>query len=183
MSDRVSGKAIGLAVLLITIAPQLAFAQIAPIAGRPIAIHIDSVLAADTNKGFDTRLAPMSHRLKKLFHYSTYSLESHQEAITECGHIIGFSLPGGLILHVEPRRIEGDMIEMGVSLFHGEHPMMTTDLHLMNAGVLMLGGPRYETGTLIISITAQAMPPHLASSPRSPDASPLPPHAEPNDIR
>ncbi len=180
MSDCVSGKAIGLAVLLIAIAPQLALAQIA---GRPIAVRIDSVLAADTNKGFDTRLAPMSPRLKKLFHYSTYRLESHEEAITECGHIIGFSLPGGLILHVAPRRIEGDMIEMGVSLFHGEHPMMTTDLHLMNSGVLMVGGPRYETGTLIISIAAQVMPPHLASPLGSPDASPIPPHAEPNDIR
>jgi len=178
MSDRVSGKALGFAVLLITIAPQLALAQIA---GRPIAVHIDSVLAADTNKGFDTRLAPMSHRLKKLFRYSTYRLESHQEAITECGHMIGFSLPGGLILHVEPRRIEGDMIEMGVSLFQGEHPMMTTDFHLMNRGVLMLGGPRYEQGTLIISIAAEAMPLHPPFA--FPNASPLPPHAEPNALR
>ncbi len=180
MSDRIRGKAAGLVVLLIIIAPRLVAAQTA---GRPIMVHIDSVLAADTNQGFDTRLAPMSHRLKKLFHYSTYRLESHQEAITECGRITGFSLPGGLILHVEPRRIEGEMIEMGVSLFQGERPMMATDFHLMNSGVLMLGGPRYEQGTLIISIAAEAMPPHLVSPLGSPNASPLPPHSAPNDLR
>lgn len=172
MSDRVSGKALGLAVLLIMIAPPLVIAQTA---GRPIAVHIDSVLAADTNQGFDTRLAPMSHRLKKLFRYSTYRLESHQEAITECGRMIGFSLPGGLILHVEPRRIEGEMIEMGVSLFQGKRPMMTTDFHLMNSGVLLLGGPRYEKGTLIISIAAEVVPPHVVPF-GFPNVSPVPPH-------
>ena len=41
---------------------------------------------------------------------------------------------------------------MEVVLFQGEEPMMTTDLKITNGGTFMVGGPRYERGTLIISI-------------------------------
>jgi len=34
--------------------------------------------------------------------------------------------------------------------------MMTTDLKIMNHGIFMVGGPRYERGTLIISIETEA---------------------------
>ncbi|HXN85075.1 MAG TPA: hypothetical protein VN867_03340, partial [Candidatus Binataceae bacterium] len=71
---------------------------------------------------------------------------------------------------------EGDMIDMELVLFQGERPLMTTDLKLRNHGILIVGGPRYEQGMLIISIAADcrcprghggdasAMQPHPASS-------------------
>jgi len=50
--------------------------------------------------------------------------------------------------------IDGDMIVMEMTLFQGEQPLMTTELKLRNHGVLMVGGPRYEEGMLILSISA-----------------------------
>ncbi|HEY6394508.1 MAG TPA: hypothetical protein VIX12_03755 [Candidatus Binataceae bacterium] len=117
-------------------------------------IHVDSVLAADTNEGMDARLAPMGHRLQALFNYSTYRLVSHQDGGTTCGKMIAFTLPGGRILHVQPRLIDRNMISMELVLFQGSRPMITTDLKLRNNGVLIIGGPRYEQGMLIISIAA-----------------------------
>jgi hypothetical protein len=70
------------------------------------------------------------------------------------GALILFNLPGGRILHVQPRGIDGDMIVMEMTLFQGEQPLMTTELKLRNHGVLMVGGPRYEEGMLILSISA-----------------------------
>jgi hypothetical protein len=131
-----------------------------------VTVHVDSVLAADTNEGIDSRLQKMGTRLQALFSYTTYRLVSHQDGQTECGKMIAFTLPGGRILHVQPRAVDHDMIAMELVLFQGPRPLMTTDLKLRNNGILIIGGPRYEQGMLIISIGAStARAPHAARVP------------------
>jgi hypothetical protein len=127
------------------------YAQPAP---KHVNVYVDSVMAADTNEGTDPRLGGMDKRLRGLFGFSTYSLIGHNEGQTECGKMIAFTLPGGKILHVQPRAIDDDMIAMEIVLFDGTRPMMTTDLKLKNNGTLIVGGPRYEQGMMIISIGA-----------------------------
>ncbi len=135
-----------------------------------VTIHVDSVLAADTNEGVDSRLQKkMGRRLQALFSYTTYRLVSHQDGQTECGKMIVFTLPGGRILHVQPRAVDHGMIAMELLLFQGPRPLMSTDLKLKNNGMLIVGGPRYQQGMLIISIGASAPGPlpeqsHAATS-------------------
>ncbi len=142
---------------------------------RIVTVHVNSVLAADTNEGIDPRLARMGPRLQALFSYSTYRLVSDQADKTLCGKMIVFQLPGGRILHVQPRQIDGDMIAMEIVLFQGPRPLMTTDLKLRNHGILIVGGPRYEQGMLIISIGASTAPP-IKHAP-APVPAPAPPAA------
>src|ERR1700691_583495 len=149
----------------------VSYAQPAP---KQVFVYVDSVMAADTNEGTDPRLGGMDKRLRGLFGFSTYSLVGHNEGQTDCGKMIAFTLPGGKILHVQPRAIDADMIAMEIVLFDGTRPMMTTDLKLKNNGTLIVGGPRYEQGMMIISIgastggtppmQAQATPPGDATS-------------------
>jgi len=131
--------------------PGLPYAQTAP---KRVYVYIDSVMAADTNGGIDPRIGPLDKKLHSLFGFSTYSLIGHSEGETNCGKMIAFTLPGGKILHVQPRAIDDDMIAMEIVLFDGTRPMMTTDLKLKNNGILIVGGPRYETGMMLISIGA-----------------------------
>jgi hypothetical protein len=119
---------------------------------RTVTVRVNSVLAAETNEGIDPRLQSMGPRLQALFSYTTYRLVSDQAGQTQCGQMIAFQLPGGRILHVQPRAVDGDMIVMEIVLFQGPRPLMTTDLKLKNNGILIIGGPRYEQGMLIISI-------------------------------
>ncbi|HTY54911.1 MAG TPA: hypothetical protein VMB26_06925 [Candidatus Binataceae bacterium] len=146
----------GLAALILALGP-------GSVAGEgvhhPVTVDIKSVLAADTNEGFDERLGPMSRPLGMLFHYSTYRLISHEAKRTECGRMLSFNLPGGRILHVEPRGVDDNMIELEVVLFQGERPQLSTDFHMMNRGTLLLGGPHYKEGMLIISIGAATVVP------------------------
>jgi hypothetical protein len=132
-------------------APDLAYAQAVP---KLVNVYIDSVMAADTNEGTDPKLAPMGPKLHGLFGFTTYSLVGHNEGQTNCGKMIAFTLPGGKVLHVQPRAVDGDMIAMEIVLFDGTRPMMTTDVKLRNNGTLIVGGPRYERGMMIISIGA-----------------------------
>jgi hypothetical protein len=91
--------------------------------------------------------------------------------------MISFSLPGGRILRVAPQSIDGGMIAMELVVFDGARPVMTTDLKLMNHGILIVGGPRYQQGMLLTIIAtdtndAPAEAPHDASSPPPPLAPP-----------
>lgn len=148
-------RAGSLVPLIIAIAafgtPGLSYAQTA---SKQVYVYIDSVMAADTNGGVDPRIGPLDKKLHGLFGFSTYSLIGHSEGETNCGKMIAFTLPGGKILHVQPRAIDDDMIAMEIVLFDGTRPMMTTDLKLKNNGTLIVGGPRYESGMMIISIGA-----------------------------
>ena len=130
-----------------------------------VIVTVESVLAADTNEGIDPQLGPMGPRLHKMFRYTTYQLVNEQNGRTEMGKVIEFTMPGGRILHVEPRSIDGNMIAMEVLLFQGEKPMLTTDLKLPDKGNLIVGGPHYQQGELIITIGA-----NMASDEASPGA-------------
>jgi hypothetical protein len=130
---------------------------------RIILLRVDEVIASDTGLGIDERLLPMGARLESLFRYTTYRLISHQIGRTECGRTTAFTLPGGWIVQVEPSAVNDDMIAMELMLFQGARPMMTTDVKLRNHGVLIVGGPHYQQGMLIIPIGADA--PDLATPP------------------
>jgi hypothetical protein len=137
--------------------PGLGYAQAGP---GQVTVYVDSVLATDTNRGTDPRLKPMDPKLRGLFHFSTYSLIGHSEGQTDWGKMVVFALPGGKIIHVEPHAIDGDMIAMEIILFDGTRVLMATDLKLRNHGTLIVGGPRYDQGMMIISIGASAGGPH-----------------------
>ena len=119
-----------------------------------ITLRVYSVLAADTNQGVDPQLGTMGPQLRKMFNYTTYELVSEQNGRIEMGKMIEFTMPGGRILHIEPQSVDRNMIAMEVLLFQGEKPMLTTDLKLPNNGNLIVGGPHYEQGALIITIGA-----------------------------
>ncbi len=130
---------------------------------RVILLSVDEVIAADTGQGVDERLLPMGLRLESIFRYTTYRLVSHQVERTECGQRAAFALPGGWIVHVEPSAVRDNMIAMELMLFQGARPVMTTDVRLRNHGMLIVGGPHYQQGMLIIPIGADA--PELAMPP------------------
>jgi hypothetical protein len=152
-----------------------------------VKVRVDSVLATDTHEKIDARLpSAMLLRFGRLFHFTAYQLVRRQEQQTKCGRIISFSLPGGRILRVAPQSIDGGMIAMELVLFDGARPMMTTDLKLMNHGILIVGGPRYQQGMLLTIIAtdsndAPAEATHDASPPLGPPSlSPAIPATAPN---
>ena len=78
---------------------------------------------------------------------------SHASGMTESGKMIVFTLPGGKILHVQPRALEGGVIRMAVVLFDGGRATMTADLSLENGDTFALGGEKYGEGTIFIRIS------------------------------
>ena len=78
---------------------------------------------------------------------------SHTNGRTQSGKMIVFRLPGGKILHVMPRAIDGGRIAMAVVLFDGKQTAMTADLNLESGDTFALSGEQYGEGTLVIRIS------------------------------
>jgi hypothetical protein len=153
---RTSGLLSAIMAICVIVAPMQALAQSSRT--RAVLIRVDSVLAANTGKGMDARLSSsiIGSRLKDLFEYTTYRLLLHQERQIRCGDVVVFEMPGGRILHIAPSSVLDNMISMEIVLFEGTRPLMTTDLKLMNHAVLVVGGPRYQQGMLITTISTDA---------------------------
>jgi hypothetical protein len=143
---------------------------------KPVEVHVDSLLATDTDRGMDASLvsSPLSRRLKAVFDYSTYHLIKHQDEETACGQAVAFNLPGGRILHVAPLEVDGDMIAMEVVLFERAHVMMRTELKMVKDGALILVGPRdpQETYITTIAVGVPRAPQAEAPRPRNPSEAP-----------
>jgi hypothetical protein len=152
--------------LLLTVMATYVLAAAQPVAAQnrhllPLRVRVDSVLAANTGKGMDPDIdLDIADRLRSMFDYTTYRLVIHQELETVCGRSVNFEMPGQGILHIAPRSIVDNMISLEVVLFEGPHPLMSSDLRMINHAVLMVGGPHYLEGTLITIITVGSADSH-----------------------
>jgi len=104
-----------------------------------VRIRVDSVAAGQSGEWVDPRLgAQTAGRLLTHFPYSFYRLLRTSEEETPCGEAIAFNLPAGRILHVCPRTIHGNLIALELVLFEGARALMSTQLTVLNGGLLLL---------------------------------------------
>lgn len=136
----------------------------AAVAQDRVVLEIGTVLATNAGSHVDAQLASMQSQLERLFHYSSYQLVKQEVSDVRCGKPASFEIPGGRRLRVMPKTADGGRVALNVALLKQSHVLMNTDLTLGDRGLIMVGGPRYENGVLIIWIGAR----------RPGDASPSP---------
>lgn len=132
----------------------------------PIQIEIDSVTASNSPMGVDPKLKkmPLMKLLPAMFGYTSYHLDSRQTQRTVCGRILTFSLPAGRFLHIAPLKIDGERVNMEIVMFDGAEPRVTMRVTMQNRSTLILGGPHYPLGMLIVMVNTGivgAAPPAL----------------------
>jgi hypothetical protein len=120
----------------------------APAAG-PVALEVKIILASNDGQGVDPSLASLQDRLDKL-KFNSYRLLSTLELILTPPKGGTVSLPNGQVLRVEAVQIQGDRVNMTVSVAD----LVKTGISLANRGTFMLGGINEERGELILAISA-----------------------------
>ena len=151
----------------------------------PIQIEVISVTASnDANLGTDPKLlnTPWTRILRSLFAYQSYQMNSRSTQRTVCRRMLTFSLPGGIILHVAPMKIDGQRIDILIDMFDAERPrMMNMRAMLENNATLVLGGPHYAPGMMIVLLNVGivgVLPPVLPK-PNMPQAKAPAPESSP----
>jgi len=127
------------------------------IAGEMVELRVETVLATDSSKEFDTRLTDIRPQLNR-FRYSSYRLVQEERRRVDWGKQADFFLPSGRFLQVVPKEYANQRIALQVMLMEGTTPtpLMNTLLSIRNHGMVFFGGPKHQEGTLIIRIGATA---------------------------
>jgi hypothetical protein len=120
-----------------------------------VTVTVGSVLATDGGAPeFDTRLIAMKPQFDSLFRYASYRLMKQERRGLDWGQGASFDIPGGRYLVVAPKEFRDSKVGMQVMLLEGGRPLIDTSVALRDHGVLLLGGPKQESGVLIVMIGA-----------------------------
>lgn len=152
---------IGRAVLLVAGCLVVAGAAVAEMLTTPeegIEVRIDTVLAGNSDKGFDPALRPLKQPFRALFPYSSYRLVQAERRMAAWRREEQFMLPGQRYLVIIPRGVQGDRVSLSLMLIQGSRPLVNTVLSLKNNGTFLVAGPRYNDGILIFAINARTRP-------------------------
>lgn len=134
----------------------LAAATVNPGSGR-VEVRIGAVLASNSGKEFDQRLASMQRQFNTLFAYSSYRLVKEQRQLVPWGERVAFDIPGGRYVVVTPKEFKNDRVLMKVVVIEGSRPIVDTALSLRDHATFLVGGPRNHDGVIILSIGADTV--------------------------
>jgi hypothetical protein len=123
-----------------------------------VEVRIGAVLASNSGKEFDARLASLQRQFDTLFPYTSYHLVKESRQRVPWGGKVGFDIPGGRYVLVIPKEFKNERVSMKVMLIEGSRPIVDTALSLRNHATFLVGGPRQHEGVLILSIGADTLP-------------------------
>ncbi len=122
-----------------------------------VEVRIGAVLASNTGKDFDQRLASMQRQFNTLFAYSSYRLVKEQRQQVAWGEKVGFDIPGGRYVLVIPKEFKDNRVVMKVMVIEGARPIVDTALSLRDHATFLVGAPREHEGAIILSIGADTV--------------------------
>ena len=141
-------RLVAAAAFLASLAPSAAAAE----NQNRTTIQIATVLASNEGRQFDSRLSSLKSELKQL-RFRSYSLVSSETRVLHGnGGQCGIELPNGRYLHITTREHTTDHLRLHILLNEDNRPVVNTYVKLELGSVVLLGGPRDENGTLVITI-------------------------------
>jgi hypothetical protein len=106
----------------------------------------------------DAQLVALRPRLRRLVGYRSFQVIGQEKRRCAWQEREAFDIPGGRLLHVEPRGMRDQAVVMRVALLEGERTLIDTDVRLQNRGVMLFGvdtDSRVPDGALIIMLKAE----------------------------
>lgn len=121
-----------------------------------VAVEVLTVLASNIDNALDPRLRTHQPHFIS-FPYSSYRLLRRQVQHVPWGGRARFNLPGRGELRVWPKAREESGVALNLALRGaGRRSLVDTSVCLQDHRVLLVGGPRYQHGVLILLIGAAA---------------------------
>lgn len=125
-------------------------------AKEPVFLQTQIILASNQpGKGIDPQLSALAHQLRAVFKYTSYQLVSTPEGSLVLGKPWSTPLPENRVLEVVLLGREKGFSRLGVKIFEGRRALLDTTLRLRMGGTVLLGGPPYREGVLIIALSVR----------------------------
>src|SRR3989304_1154165 len=98
---------------------------------------------------------PIRNQLRSMFNYPSYRLVERLKRTLSVGETGDFGLPGNRSMRVTPVPAKGNKVRLAVPMMEAERNLLTTTLGLTRGGMVLVGGPPYQKGVLILIISAE----------------------------
>lgn len=121
---------------------------------QPVSIDLGVAVASNEGTRIDPQLADLRAKLKAMFDYTSYRMADRLKKTLAVGETGEFALPGGRTMKVTPAPSSGGKVRLAVQIMEGPRNLLTTTLGLARGGMVLVGGPAYENGVLILIIEA-----------------------------
>ena len=112
-------------------------------------------MASHDGPTIDPELSSIRHQLQSMFNYSSYRMVDRLKRTLSVDETGEFVLPGGRSMRVTPAPAKGNKVRLAVQIMEGERNLLTTTLGLSRGGMVIVGGPSYRKGVLILIISAE----------------------------
>ena len=157
----------GRGVVIVLVLVLLPFLRPIQLAAAPTVTLQAQIFLASNQPGAapDPRLAGLIAQLRKAIPYSSFQLLSAPRGRTEVGKVWRTELPGGevqkgRVLELTPMAIDRAVIQIQAKIIQGKsvsETLVDTTLKLQSGGPpVVIGGPAYQNGVLVIVISASA---------------------------
>jgi hypothetical protein len=120
-----------------------------------VAIDVGVVVASQDGPTMDPELSSIRNQLQSMFNYSSYRMIDRLKRTLSVNETGEFGLPGGRSMRVTPVPAKGNKVRLAVQIMEGERNLLTTTLGLSRGGMVIVGGPSYRKGVLILIISAE----------------------------
>ncbi|MCL2102620.1 MAG: hypothetical protein FWH25_01125 [Syntrophorhabdaceae bacterium] len=124
------------------------------LAAESITIDVGSVYASNSGNRIDVSLVHIQDRLGRMFDYSSYKLLDRKLQKLSVGERKEFELPGARSMRIRLISVEGKKVRLYVRIEEKGKKLLGTTLGLSRGGLVLVGGPVYESGVLIFLISA-----------------------------
>jgi hypothetical protein len=121
----------------------------------PVAIDVGVVVASNDGTTMDPALSSIQKKLQSMFNYSSYRMVDRLKRTLNVNETGDFGLPGHRSMRVTPVPAKGKKVRLAVQIMEGEKNLLTTTLGLTRGGMVLVGGPSYQKGVLILIISAE----------------------------
>ncbi|MEK6777753.1 MAG: hypothetical protein AABY87_12880 [bacterium] len=111
------------------------------------------ILASNSDQGYDPRLLDLKKDLLSL-NYMSFQLIDQTGLSLNRGQSGKMPIPGGRTMELTPTGVEQGKIVMQVSINEGGSSLLKTQIRIANHGTVIIGGPPYQSGFIVLAITA-----------------------------
>ncbi len=120
-----------------------------------VSVDIGFVVASNAGKSIDPALSAIKQKLQSMFNYSSYRMLDRKKKTLAVGEEGVFDLPANRSVRVTPSAPSGNKVRLAVQVVEGSKNLLTTTLGMTRGAMVLVGGPPYQDGVMILFITAE----------------------------
>ena len=131
------------------------FAAVACEAADTVSVDVGAIYASNEGTSIDPALGTIRTKLRSMFNYTSYRMLDRKRRSLSVGETGEFDLPGQRTMRATPLPSQGDKVRLSIQISEGPRMLLTTTLGLRRGGMVLVGGPSYQSGVLILIISAE----------------------------